>query len=57
VWSGSGYDQFNDTYLSDVSVSKWDLGKHLDDHDFATTSKVNDFVKYLREQRAGATEE
>jgi hypothetical protein len=56
VWSGSGYDQYNDTYLPDVKVSKWDLGKHLDDHDFATSSKVNDFMKYVREQREGAQE-
>lgn len=54
VWSGSGYDQYNDTYLSDVDINKWDLGKHLDDHDFVTSSKLNDFVKYIRDQREGS---
>jgi hypothetical protein len=57
VWSGSGYDSYNSTYLPDVSISKWDLGKHLDDHDFVTSSKLNDFVKYLREQREGSGEQ
>jgi hypothetical protein len=56
VWSGSGYSEYNDTYLSDVAISKWDLGKHLDDHDFVTSSKLNDFVKYLREEREGTEE-
>jgi hypothetical protein len=54
VWSGDGYDEFNDTYLSDVKVSKWDLGKHLDDHDFATSTKVREFQDYVREQREGS---
>ncbi len=53
VWSGSGYSDYNDTYLPDVDVAKWDLSKHLDDHDFVTSDKLNDFVKYLREQREG----
>jgi hypothetical protein len=56
VWSGSGYDEYNRTYLPDVSVSKWDLGKHLDDHDFATSNKVNDFMKYVQQQREGGEE-
>jgi len=40
-------------YHADVDVAKWDLSKHLDDHDFVTSDKLNDFVKYLREQREG----
>ncbi len=56
VWSGSGYSEYNDTYLEDVEIGRWDLSKHLDDHDFVTSSKLNDFVKYLRDEREGGEE-
>ena len=51
VWSGSGWDEYNDTYLPDVDIKKWDLSKHLDDHDFVTSMKLNDFMRYLRDER------
>jgi hypothetical protein len=52
VWNGGGYESYNQKYLSDVSINKWDLGKHLDDHDFVTGTKLSEFQKYLETQRA-----
>ena len=52
VWNGGGYDTYNKQYLPDVSINKWDLGKHLDDHDFVTSTKLSEFQKYLKDQRA-----
>ncbi len=51
VWRGSGWSDYNEQYLSDVSISQYKLGEHLDDHDFVTSSKLREFQQYLQDER------
>lgn len=51
VWSGSGFDTYARESIPDVSIGRSDISKYLDDHDFVTSSKLSEFMTYVKEQR------
>jgi hypothetical protein len=51
VWGGSGWDSYVSRTVPDAGVTKYDVSKYLDDHDFVTSSKLSEFQKYLSDKR------
>lgn len=51
VWNGQNWSSYNKESLPDTNVSQYDVGKWMDDHDFVTDSKLNEFKTWLSDQR------